>query len=285
MSGLAFLAAGIVSSSLGAAFNENLVKNPSFEAFTAQTNGPLSVGGLAGKYNLGDWITTGTLTLDRYDGSFGPTTGTPAGAGVYYLFGTASASSTVEQDCDLSFAAAEIAAGQTTFQLSAFLGSWKIDGTVPSPTPQDDIATLTLTFLDTVNAVISTTSIVGPNYPVEVGAPLVNGNFQAFFARAGAVPPTAVKAHVSVLLRRDPNAIASNFNNANADMVNLSLFAPPACPGDLTGDGQVNTTDLAKLLSAYGVHGSNLAQDINHDGVVNTLDLAALLGHFGATCT
>jgi hypothetical protein len=47
---------------------------------------------------------------------------------------------------------------------------------------------------------------------------------------------------------------------------------------DLTGDGQVNGADLAKLLSKWG-EGSTPA-DLNADGVVNGLDLAELLGRW-----
>jgi hypothetical protein len=47
---------------------------------------------------------------------------------------------------------------------------------------------------------------------------------------------------------------------------------------DLTGDGQVNGADLAKLLSKWG-EGSTPA-DLNADGVVNGADLAELLGRW-----
>lgn len=48
-----------------------------------------------------------------------------------------------------------------------------------------------------------------------------------------------------------------------------------ATPADINGDGNVNGTDLAALLAAWGSSGGSA--DINGDGNVNGLDLAALL--------
>ncbi|MEC9372523.1 MAG: SBBP repeat-containing protein [Planctomycetota bacterium] len=53
-----------------------------------------------------------------------------------------------------------------------------------------------------------------------------------------------------------------------------------ANPGDLNGDGIVNSTDLGALLGAWGPCAmvGPCAADIDGDGVVGTADLAALLG-------
>lgn len=50
-------------------------------------------------------------------------------------------------------------------------------------------------------------------------------------------------------------------------------------PGDLTGDGVVNSGDLAQLLGAWG--SASLSADLTHDGVVGSSDLALLLGNWG----
>lgn len=47
--------------------------------------------------------------------------------------------------------------------------------------------------------------------------------------------------------------------------------------GDLNGDGVVNGTDLAILLSVWNTSGSGTGADLNGDGMVNGADLAALL--------
>lgn len=52
--------------------------------------------------------------------------------------------------------------------------------------------------------------------------------------------------------------------------------APPAVPGDVNGDGEVDGTDLALLLSAWG---TNLpAGDFDGNGIIGGPDLAVMLG-------
>jgi len=50
-------------------------------------------------------------------------------------------------------------------------------------------------------------------------------------------------------------------------------------PADVNGDGQVNGTDLAAVLSAWGTN--DAAADINDSGTVDALDLAAVLASWG----
>jgi hypothetical protein len=50
-------------------------------------------------------------------------------------------------------------------------------------------------------------------------------------------------------------------------------------PGDLNGDGLVDTADLGQLISSFGT--SSLIADINGDCTVNTADLGILIDHFG----
>ena len=60
---------------------------------------------------------------------------------------------------------------------------------------------------------------------------------------------------------------------------------PPACPGDLNGDGQRNTFDLGFLLSHFGESlPPGTCSDINGDGIVNTFDLGVFLSKFGVPC-
>jgi len=53
-----------------------------------------------------------------------------------------------------------------------------------------------------------------------------------------------------------------------------------ACPADISGDGQINVTDLLGLLAAWGPNPGHPA-DINGDGQVNVTDLLALLAAWG----
>jgi hypothetical protein len=52
----------------------------------------------------------------------------------------------------------------------------------------------------------------------------------------------------------------------------------PSCPGDLDGDNQVGSQDLASLLNAWGTAGG----DLNGDGNTDSQDLALLLNGWGA---
>ncbi len=54
------------------------------------------------------------------------------------------------------------------------------------------------------------------------------------------------------------------------------------CPGDTTGDGNVNLADLNLVLANFGTDTSE--GDTNGDGSVNLADLNAVLAAFGANC-
>ena len=61
-------------------------------------------------------------------------------------------------------------------------------------------------------------------------------------------------------------------------------FAGTPCPGDVTGDGFVDFSDLNALLAQFGQTGPGLSADLNADGVVDFSDLNALLSRFGVPC-
>ncbi len=74
---------------------------------------------------------------------------------------------------------------------------------------------------------------------------------------------------------------------ANDLVFGVTRFAvpePPACPGDLTGDGLVDLDDLDDLLAHFGDCGTVGGEDINGDGCVNLSDLSLILSVFGADC-
>jgi len=61
-----------------------------------------------------------------------------------------------------------------------------------------------------------------------------------------------------------------------------SLEPSPACPADVTGDGEVNLADLNLVLANFGQQTDD--GDTNGDGVVDLADLNAVLAAFGTSC-
>lgn len=72
------------------------------------------------------------------------------------------------------------------------------------------------------------------------------------------------------------------------DEANLPPHAhglPPACPGDMNGDGVRDTADLPVFLGVFGQSlQAGTCGDFNADGIINTPDLAVFLGGFGLNC-
>ena len=71
-------------------------------------------------------------------------------------------------------------------------------------------------------------------------------------------------------------------------VLGLGAAVPAAaqCPGDLTGNGQVNGEDLGSVLAAWASDGTDqLGSDVNQDGIVNGADLAFVLGAWGPCVT
>lgn len=235
-----------------AQFGTNLVVNSSFEGIVPSDSGAVSVQGAGDdpsfSADLVGWdVLAGTLSLDRYDGAYGPATGTPPNAGAYYLFGDFGPRSAIAQEVGLGFAAASIDSGNARYELEVLLGSY-VGGTHPES--QDDIATVFLTFLDGVGAALDEVSVRGPSTPEDVGLPPVNSaNFQHPFARGGLVPAGCRSVLVTLELVRDDDVIPTGFNNANAD--NLEFSIVERCPADLDGNGVLNFDDLDAFVASF----------------------------------
>lgn len=78
--------------------------------------------------------------------------------------------------------------------------------------------------------------------------------------------------------------ILSNDPDAPVREVMVVANVRGACPGDVTGDGFVDFTDLNIMLSQFGDTGAGLAADLDGDGDVDFTDLNELLSAFGDEC-
>ena len=56
---------------------------------------------------------------------------------------------------------------------------------------------------------------------------------------------------------------------------------PPQCPGDLNADQVIDLSDVALLLSNYGLSGPAVPGDINNSGTVDLSDLALQISNYG----
>ena len=84
---------------------------------------------------------------------------------------------------------------------------------------------------------------------------------------------TSEDCHLRFTLSTDPPAVAVTASP-------FTIINPNLIPGDVNGDGIVNTEDLLLLLAAWG-ECQGCPEDLNGDGVVNTTDLLALLAAWG----
>ncbi len=63
---------------------------------------------------------------------------------------------------------------------------------------------------------------------------------------------------------------------------NLILDECPLCPGDSTGDGYIDVTDVMHVLSVWGSDDVNA--DIDENGLVDGNDILLVISRFGVTC-
>lgn len=95
------------------------------------------------------------------------------------------------------------------------------------------------------------------------------------------VEPTAT-VQVRFVATDNPN---NSITEAGVDEFSINRLIceeAPACPADFNGDGEVGGSDLAVVLSAWGLDGS--VADLNGDNTVDGQDLAIILSTWGS-CT
>ena len=82
----------------------------------------------------------------------------------------------------------------------------------------------------------------------------------------------------------DPGTADTGVGSAPIADMGAYEFMPaaPDCPGDINGDGVIDTADLGLLIGGFGT--GDAAADLNSDGIVDTADLGILIGVFGSVC-
>jgi hypothetical protein len=111
---------------------------------------------------------------------------------------------------------------------------------------------------------------------------LNNGDGTFAAAQSFAVGGGRPTGSIAVDLNDDswPDVVTANIQGNN-----VSVLINQTCPGDLDGDHAVGVSDLAILLSNYGMTGMTYADgDLDGDGDVDIGDLAALLAIYGSPC-
>jgi len=121
---------------------------------------------------------------------------------------------------------------------------------------------------------------------VEIVGPQTPGggwNVHSFMVGDHVTPTATVKVRFE----------ASDLNNGSVVEAGIDAFRvvrvaceDTPCPGDLDGDLDIDLSDLAQLLSNYGMTtGATYGQgDLDGDGDIDLSDLAALLSVYGTSC-
>jgi len=118
-----------------------------------------------------------------------------------------------------------------------------------------------------------------------VGPNTSNGWVMHEFAVGDFVTPTAqVKVRFEASDLNDGSVVEAGVDQFL--VMSFSCEDPDPCPGDLDGDNDVDLSDLAQLLSNYGMMSGAAYEDgdLDSDGDVDLSDLAALLSVYGAPC-
>jgi hypothetical protein len=124
------------------------------------------------------------------------------------------------------------------------------------------------------------TLAVAPGYAATISPTLINIPSLPVFASTPVGP-------ISVSTALPPGSVitiivglhSQSFHPCCFREIEITVPAPTASstPGDANGDGVVNASDLAMVLSGWGTAG---ATDLNRDGTTDAQDLAILLANW-----
>lgn len=172
-------------------------------------------------------------------------------------------------------------AGGAGLSLMPINGNHKSFVTV-KPAPTDD-------------AVVNWLEYVGANGPMIVSATRLDATGAQVWTPGfvGVATASTNKSRLSVTGVAGSDMLVAAWQDGAAGAADIKAqninmdgsLGQPACPADLDGNGNVDLTDLATLLSHFGQSGASGADgDLDGDTQVTLTDLAMLLSAFGTTC-
>lgn len=120
----------------------------------------------------------------------------------------------------------------------------------------------------------ATVSQEGPWIPIAIDLP-TGDNTQGSIHTYDWTIPKDPSDTVWVRVTQDNNG--GNYDDTNDLPCTIAVRAPD-CP-DITGDGDVNVSDLLAVIDQWGSSGPSA--DVNGDGIVNVTDLLEIVGNWG----
>ncbi|MBI3759921.1 MAG: hypothetical protein HY269_09235, partial [Deltaproteobacteria bacterium] len=149
---------------------------------------------------------------------------------------------------------------------------WYFNQSASNPTVHHDVLTVEISNDNGAHWVNAET--VGPS-----GTETNGGWFQHTINVAALVAPTAtMRLHFIAGDLNFPSTV-----EALIDDVSISGTGCTTHPGDLNGDGLVDLSDVAILISHYGITGGATHDfgDLNGDGLIDLSDIAMVLSDYG----
>ena len=245
---------------------------PEYEITVVAGTGGRIINGISGKYSPSDriWL--------------------EAAADSGYMFAgwtTSSGSGDFVDENSVSTEFIVVAADTTitaNFKLAETGGGVKVSGTISSYNPKNETTIELFDRVTSVNHLNGATVVYTST--IEAEASGSGQTSQRFDLSNVAV------AEYTLRVKKDGHLsfikLTLTVGEQDIDLDDILDGAITLVPGDINGDGQIDSIDLTKLISEYGKSGSSIGDslaDINGDGQVDSIDLTLLISGYGKSNT